>query len=248
MLFLAEAFTRPARLFGLARLGFTQSYTYFTWRTTKAELAEFALMHAERADECRPNLFVNTPDILHESLQTGGPAMFAIRATLASTFSPTWGVYSGYELYEWRAGQAGQRGVPALREVRAAPARLRRRGGDRQLAGAVPDPAQRDPARAPGAAAAARHPLPPGRQRPDPRLLEDRPGAPATRCWWSARWTRSTRRPATPRSTCRRSGLDWNDRFIVHDEVAGGDFNWGQFNFVRLEPWRQVAHIFRVEK
>ena len=73
VLFLAEAFTRPARLFGLARLGFTQSYTYFTWRTTKEELTEFALMHAERADEARPNLFVNTPDILHESLQTGGP-------------------------------------------------------------------------------------------------------------------------------------------------------------------------------
>ena len=104
VLFLAEAFTRPARLFGLARLGFTQSYTYFTWRTAKQELTEFALMHAERADECRPNLFVNTPDILHESLQTGGPAMFAIRATLAATMSPTWGVYSGFELYEWRAG------------------------------------------------------------------------------------------------------------------------------------------------
>ena len=75
-------------------------------------------MHAERADECRPNLFVNTPDILHESLQTGGPAMFAIRATLAATMSPTWGVYSGFELFE--AGRAaGQRGVHGLREVRS---------------------------------------------------------------------------------------------------------------------------------
>ena len=89
VLFLAEAFTRPARMFGLGRLGYTQSYTYFTWRTGKQELTEFALMHAERADECRPNLFVNTPDILHESLQTGGPSMFAIRATLAATMSPT---------------------------------------------------------------------------------------------------------------------------------------------------------------
>ena len=111
----------PARamMFGLGRLGYTQSYTYFTWRTGKQELTEFALMHAERADECRPNLFVNTPDILHESLQTGGPSMFAIRAALAATMSPTWGVYSGFELYERRAGQAGQRGVPELREVRS---------------------------------------------------------------------------------------------------------------------------------
>ena len=107
VLFLAEAFTRPARLFGLARLGFTQSYTYFTWRTEKAELTEFALMHAERCDEARPNLFVNTPDILHESLQHGGRGMFAIRAALAATMAPTWGVYSGFELYEGEAVKPG---------------------------------------------------------------------------------------------------------------------------------------------
>ena len=64
-------------------------------------------MHAERADECRPNFFVNTPDILHESLQTGGPAMFAIRATLASTLAPTWGVYSGFELFETQPVRPG---------------------------------------------------------------------------------------------------------------------------------------------
>ena len=100
VIFLAEAFTRPARLYGLAKNGFSQSYTYFTWKTTKEELTEFATEHALQADFCRPNLFVNTPDILHESLQTGGRAMFAIRAVLASTLSPLWGVYSGYELYE----------------------------------------------------------------------------------------------------------------------------------------------------
>src|SRR6478752_1962962 len=71
VLFLAEAFTRPARLYGLARLGFTQSYTYFTWRTGKQELLDFAVEQAARADEARPNLFVNTPDILHASLQHG---------------------------------------------------------------------------------------------------------------------------------------------------------------------------------
>src|SRR5699024_6503735 len=80
--------------------GFSQSYTYFTWKTTKQELTEFATEHVLQADICRPNLFVNTPDILHESLQTGSRAMFAIRAVLASTLSPLWGVYSGYELYE----------------------------------------------------------------------------------------------------------------------------------------------------
>src|SRR6185312_6781716 len=82
VLFLAEAFTRPARLYGLAKLGFTQSYTYFTWRTSKWELTEFGQQIAEHADCARPNLFVNTPDILHASLQHGGPGMFAIRAVL----------------------------------------------------------------------------------------------------------------------------------------------------------------------
>ncbi|RAV32549.1 alpha-1,4-glucan--maltose-1-phosphate maltosyltransferase [Corynebacterium heidelbergense] len=100
VVFLAEAFTRPPRLYGLAKLGFTQSYSYFTWKTNKEELTEFAESIASGADVFRPNLFVNTPDILHESLQKGGRAMFAQRAALAATMSPLWGVYSGYELYE----------------------------------------------------------------------------------------------------------------------------------------------------
>lgn len=100
VVFLAEAFTRPPRLYGLAKAGFTQSYSYFTWKTSKEELEEFATDVATGADVFRPNLFVNTPDILHESLQTGGRAMFAIRAALAATMSPLWGVYSGYELFE----------------------------------------------------------------------------------------------------------------------------------------------------
>jgi starch synthase (maltosyl-transferring) len=101
VVFLAEAFTRPALLQGLAKVGFQQSYTYFTWRNTKEELEEFfdGLAHTT-ADFLRPNLFVNTPDILSEYLQFGGPAAFKIRAALAATAAPTWGVYSGFELYE----------------------------------------------------------------------------------------------------------------------------------------------------
>ena len=99
--FLAEAFTRPALLQGLGKVGFQQSYTYFTWRNTKEELSEFfdGLAH-ETADFLRPNLFVNTPDILSEYLQFGGPAAFKIRAALAATAAPTWGVYAGFDLFE----------------------------------------------------------------------------------------------------------------------------------------------------
>ncbi|WP_442927904.1 maltotransferase domain-containing protein [Microbacterium sp. CCNWLW134] len=101
VIFLSEAFTRPAMMRGLAMAGFQQSYTYFTWRNSKAELEEFftSISH-ETSDFMRPNLFVNTHDILTEYLQYGGRPGYRIRAALAATASPTWGVYAGYELFE----------------------------------------------------------------------------------------------------------------------------------------------------
>ena len=101
VVFLAEAFTRPAMLRSLAAAGFQQSYTYFTWRNTKAELEEFLPSIArETAAYLRPNLWVNTPDILTEYLQYGGRAGYKVRAVLAATGAPSWGVYAGYELIE----------------------------------------------------------------------------------------------------------------------------------------------------
>ena len=102
VIFLSEAFTRPPMMRVLAKVGFTQSYTYFTWRNGKAELEEYLgeLTDSQVAESMRPNFFVNTPDILHAYLQHGGLPAFKIRAVLASTMSPSWGVYSGYELLE----------------------------------------------------------------------------------------------------------------------------------------------------
>ncbi|MEU6387852.1 alpha-1,4-glucan--maltose-1-phosphate maltosyltransferase [Streptomyces sp. NPDC046939] len=101
VIFLAEAFTRPAMMRSLAEAGFQQSYTYFTWRNTKAELTRYVReLAGESAAAMRPNFFVNTPDILHEFLQHGGRPAFELRAVLAATLSPSWGVYSGYELCE----------------------------------------------------------------------------------------------------------------------------------------------------
>lgn len=101
VIFLSEAFTRPAVMQSLAAVGFQQSYSYFTWRNTKAELEEFlsAVSH-DTSDYMRPNLFVNTHDILTEYLQFGGRAAYRIRAAIAATAAPTYGVYAGYELYE----------------------------------------------------------------------------------------------------------------------------------------------------
>jgi starch synthase (maltosyl-transferring) len=98
--FFAEAFTRPAMMTTLAKIGFSQSYTYFTWKNTKGELAEFLQMLLEWAPFYRPNFFVNTPDILHEYLQQGGPHAFEARLVLAATLSPSYGLYSGYEQFE----------------------------------------------------------------------------------------------------------------------------------------------------
>jgi starch synthase (maltosyl-transferring) len=100
VLFLAEAFTRPAMMHELARVGFTQSYTYFTWRNTAWELRQYGEELVAAADYMRPNFFPNTPDILNEFLVTGGHSAFALRLVLATMMAPTYGIYSGYELYE----------------------------------------------------------------------------------------------------------------------------------------------------
>ncbi|HSG82300.1 MAG TPA: alpha-1,4-glucan--maltose-1-phosphate maltosyltransferase, partial [Gemmatimonadota bacterium] len=102
VIFLAEAFTRPSRMMGLAKLGFTQSYTYFTWRNSAHELRDYMLelTGTEMAEYFRPNFFANTPDILTEYLQTGGRPAFLVRLLLAATLSPIYGIYSGFELCE----------------------------------------------------------------------------------------------------------------------------------------------------
>ena len=108
VIFLAEAFTRPAMMHALGKAGFHQSYTYFTWRTSKSELTEYGREVAHTTSAFfRPNFWVNTPDINPFHLQSGNPAMFALRAVLASTLSPSWGMYAGYELYEHRAFKEG---------------------------------------------------------------------------------------------------------------------------------------------
>ena len=247
VLFLAEAFTRPARMFGLARLGFTQSYSYFTWRETKDELTEFIQMHAERADECRPNLFVNTPDILPEHLQTGGRGMFAIRATLAATMAPTWGVYSGFELYEGEAVKPGSEEylnsekyelrprdfaaqaatnnslepyITRLNEIRRAHPALQ------QLRNISFHHVDND-----AIIAYSKHDTTTG----DTLLVI---------CTLDPHHAQA----GTTALDMPELGIGWNDRVSVYDEVSGETWDWGQFNFVQLEPWNHVAHILRIQR
>jgi starch synthase (maltosyl-transferring) len=247
VLFLSEAFTRPARLYGLARLGFTQSYTYFTWRVYKHELIEFGNELVARADEHRPNLFVNTPDILHESLQKGGPAMFALRAALAATMGPSWGVYSGYELYEHVPVRDGSEEYLDSEKYQLRP---------RDYAGALVDGRSLQPWIT--------------------RLNEIRRAHPALQQLRTMRFHHtendaliaySKTDPGSgdavivvinldPHDAAEGMvyldlpvlGFDWHERFTVHDEVTGEVYNWGQANFVRLEPQRAVAHILAIHR
>ncbi len=101
VVFLAEAFTSPARMYALAKAGFSQSYTYFTWKNSAEELAGYVTELAGAPSEFfRPNFFANTPDILHEYLQQGGRPAFEARLVLAATLSPAYGIYSGFENLE----------------------------------------------------------------------------------------------------------------------------------------------------
>ena len=245
VLFLSEAFTRPARMYGLAKLGFTQSYSYFTWRTAKWELEEFGRQIAEHADYARPNLFVNTPDILHDSLQHGGPGMFAIRAVLAATMGTSWGVYSGYELFENTPVRPGSEEYLDSEKYELRP---------RDFAGALAEGRSLEPFLA--------------------RLNEIRRLHPALCQLRTIRFHHvdndaliaySKFDPVSGDTVLvvvtlnpfgAEQGVVWldmgalgmaaSDRFWVRDEVSGEDYQWGQENFVRLEPARAVAHILNM--
>ncbi|MGV0718755.1 alpha-1,4-glucan--maltose-1-phosphate maltosyltransferase [Mycolicibacterium sp. XJ662] len=245
VLFLSEAFTRPARLYGLAKLGFTQSYTYFTWRTAKWELTEFGEQIAEHADYARPNLFVNTPDILHESLQHGGPGMFAIRAVLAATMSSSWGVYSGYELFEHRAVREGSEEYLNSEKYELRP---------RDFEAAVADGESLEPFLTQLNEIRRVHPALHQLRtikfhHPDnDALLAYSKFDPAT---GDQVLVVVTLNPFGVEETTlwldmAALGMEPYDRFWVRDEITGEEYQWGQANYVRIDPARAVAHVLNM--
>ena len=238
-------FTRPARLYGLARLGFTQSYSYFTWRTAKWELTEFGQEIASHADEARPNLFVNTPDILHESLQHGGPGMFAIRAVLAATFSPLWGVYSGFELFEHQPVRAGSEEYLDSEKYE-----LRPRDFDAALArgnSLEPFLTQLNEIRRLHPALREMRTIKFHSVDNDAVLAYSKFDPTTGDCVLVV----VTLNPfgaeeATLWLDMGALGMEWYDRFWVRDEITGEEYQWGQSNYIRLDPGRAVAHILNM--
>ena len=119
-IFLSEAFTRPKVMYRLAKLGFTQSYTYFAWKNASWELTQYftELSRAGVLEYFRPNLWPNTPDILNEYLQKGGRPAFMSRLILAATLGASYGIYGpAFELCEGRSGARGKRGVSGFGEI-----------------------------------------------------------------------------------------------------------------------------------
>jgi starch synthase (maltosyl-transferring) len=250
VIFLSEAFTRRPVMHALGMVGFHQSYCYFTWRNTKLELAEYLdELSNYSAYLMRPNLFVNTPDILPEFLQYGGPPAFKIRATIAATAGPSWGVYSGFELYEhvavrpgseeyldsekyqlrprdWAAAEASGRTLAPyltrLNEIRRAHPSLQRLRNLR-LNWTDDD-----------AVLSYSKIAEPG--QPDDQVIVvvnvDPHGARETMV--------HVNMPAL--------GFDWGDTFIAEDEITGDRWRWGGHNYVRLDPSVEPAHVLRIRK
>ena len=161
VIFLAEAFTRPKVMYDLAKLGFTQSYTYFTWRNTKEQLTRYfsELTQTDVREYFRPNLWTNTPDILAEYLQYGGRAAFLARLVLAATLGANYGIYGpAFELMENRAREAGERRIPGFGEIPdpAVGHRKPRRASKTSFAGSIGSAARMRPCSATATCASIR--------------------------------------------------------------------------------------------
>ncbi|MFJ4662175.1 alpha-1,4-glucan--maltose-1-phosphate maltosyltransferase [Streptomyces olivaceus] len=246
VIFLAEAFTRPAMMHTLAQIGFQQSYTYFTWRNTKQELTQYLTeLTGDAASYMRPNFFANTPDILHAYLQHGGRPAFEVRAVLAATLSPTWGIYSGYELCEntpLRDGSEEYLNSEKYQLTHRDWTRATREGTTLAPLITRLNTIRRDHP--------ALHRL---RNLRFHHTDNDALIAYSKRVGSDVVLTVVNLDPhhtqeATISLDMPQLGLDRHESVPVHDELTGQTYHWGRTNYVRLEPGRTPAHVFHVRR
>jgi starch synthase (maltosyl-transferring) len=248
VIFLAEAFTRPAMMHTLGKIGFQQSYCYFSWRNTKAELTSYLNeLSRESADFFRPSFWVNTPDILTEYLQFGGRPAFKIRATIAATAGPSWGMYAGFELYEAVARAGSEENIDNEKyEYKA-----------RDFVGSEDR----------GVSLAPRIRLLNKLRKENPALAQLRNIS--THYSDDEQILVYAKRlepqfnggkdntvivvvntdPHSVRETMVHldmGALDLPHSFEVEDLITGKKFSWGEHNFVRLDSFSEPAHILRV--
>jgi starch synthase (maltosyl-transferring) len=253
IVFLAEAFTRPAMMQALGKVGFQQSYTYFAWRNTKAELEEYLReVTGEQAAWFKPAFWVNTPDILTEYLQFGGVPAFKVRAAIAATAVPTWGMYAGYELIEDVARPGAEEAIDNEKyEYRPRDWERAARNGT-TIAPYIT------------------------------RLNEIRAEHPAIRQLWAmdihwsdddavlvyskhldGRFTDSgepdtvivvanvdphSARQTTVHLDLAKLGLRPGESFEAHDLITGETWHWSDHNFVRLDAFVEPAHVIHVRR
>ncbi|WP_406442253.1 alpha-1,4-glucan--maltose-1-phosphate maltosyltransferase [Streptomyces sp. NBC_01613] len=242
VIFLAEAFTRPAMMHTLGQIGFQQSYTYYTWRTAKQELTAYLQeLSGEAAAYMRPNFFVNTPDILHEFLQRGGRPAFELRAVLAATLSPAWGIYSGYELCENTPIRDGSEEYLDSEKYQLKPRDWE--SAERQGHTITPLITKLNDIR---------------RSNPALRQLRDLHFHHADQdavIAYSKRSGSNTvlvvanldphhTQEATVSLDMPQLGLEWHESVPVRDELTGETYHWGRANYVRLQPGQ--AHVLTV--
>ena len=243
---LAEAFTRPTVMARLAEVGFSQSYTYFTWRVAQygpegIRTYVEQLAHGRLADYMRPNFWPNTPDILSGPLRGGPPAAFAMRYVLAATLSPLYGVYSGYELYENEPASADNEEYLNSEKYELKHRDFSRPGSLRPLFAAVNSVRRRHPAFS--------------RLRNVSFHSSDNP---AVMAYSKVSDDGSdvvivvvSLDPYAPQASTLHLdmaalGLPGDAAIHVHDELSGEDYTWDAYPYVMLDPVRRVAHIFDV--
>ena len=246
VIFLAEAFTRPAMMHTLAKIGFHQSYTYFTWRNTAPELIGYLReLSGPAAAYMRPNFFVNTPDILHEYLQHGGPPAFRVRAVLAALLSPTWGVYSGFELCENVPVRPGSEEYLDSEKYAYRPRDWKE--AEQEPNGIAPLLTRLNMIRK---SHPALHWLRNLRfhfvDQPGMMCFSKRSRRDADTVLVVVNLDPYQPREATVWLDMAALGIDDQSQFVVTDELTGESYRWGQANYVRLDPAIAPAHIFTV--
>ena len=244
-IFLSEAFTRPKVMRYLAKCGFTQSYTYFTWRNTKPELTAYftELTQTVVREYMRPNLFANTPDILHEYLQRGGRPAFQVRFVLAATLGASYGIYSGFELAENAPARPGSEEYLDSEKYQIKPRRFDQAGSLSELIGRVNAIRRGHPAL----------------QR-DWGLRFHQTDNPEIICY-SKRSADGTdlmlmvvnldpfhMQHGFIQLPIAAWGIPPHATIAVRDLLSGERYYWrGEWNYVRLDPQARVAHLLHVD-
>ncbi|WP_432547457.1 alpha-1,4-glucan--maltose-1-phosphate maltosyltransferase [Kineococcus sp. SYSU DK004] len=247
VVWLSEAFTKPAMMHTLAKVGFQQSYSYFAWRNAAWELREYLTqLTTESAHYMRPSFWPTTHDILTPTMQYGGPPVFKLRAVLAALLSPSWGIYTGYELVEHAA----------------------RPGAEEQLDNEKYQYRPRDFARAEREGwSLAPYLTKLNRVRRDHPALQQLRGT-AFHATDDENVLAFSRRKVTaegedliivvvnldPHAVRETTvhldmaalGRTWSDRFTVTDLLTGATYEWGEHDYVRLDPYTEPAHVFHV--